>query len=68
MKNEEALRMSVNQFMRLTILALEQPFAPLRLIKGLIERLVKENASTLDTLTTLYHITRILPKSLKANT
>jgi hypothetical protein len=60
--------MSVSQYMRLAILALEQPFVPLSLLKGLIERLVKENASNLDTLSTLYHITRILPKCLKANT
>ena len=36
MKNEEALRISVSQFMRLIILALEQPFVPLHLIKVLI--------------------------------
>ncbi len=59
--------MSISQYMRLAILALEQPFVHLTLIKGLIERLVKENANSLETLTTLYHITRILPKCLKTN-
>ena len=58
--------MSVSQLMRVAILVLEEPYVPLSLVKTLIERLVKENANNLDTLTTLYHITRILPNCLKA--
>lgn len=67
-KKEEQLRMNAGQFMRLAILVLEEPYVPLPLVKALVERLVKENAAHLDTLTTLYHIARILPLSLKAKT
>lgn len=58
--------MNAGQFFRLAILALEEPYPHLPATKTLTQKLLKHNANNLDTLTSLYHICRVLPSSLRA--
>ena len=58
--------MTTAQFFKLAILALEEPYLHLPATKTLTQKLLKHNANTLDTLTSLYHICRVLPSSLRA--
>ena len=66
MKNEQSLRMNAGQFFKLAILSLEEPYLHLPATKTLVQKLLKHSANNLDTLTSLYHISKVLPSSLKA--
>lgn len=58
--------MNAGQFFKLAILSLEEPYLHLPATKTLVQKLLKHSANNLDTLTSLYHISKVLPSSLKA--